>query len=195
MILVLYQEATAGYQRRAGCYRNQNSPGVPGTPEGDDAFGASLVSGNYGRSGRDDLVVGVPREDVGSVQDAGMVKVIYGRASGLSGINAQGWTQSSAGVKGTAESGDWFGWSLAPSETPVERVGRANHGWPRPAGAHRTADESQARALTRLSRASRRTWPAPRRRSSRGVAGHPETPLHRSRPQRPRRRAPRPRPP
>lgn len=113
MILVLYG-GNSGLSTARWLLWNQNSPGVPGTPEGDDAFGASLVSGNYGRSGRDDLVVGVPREDVGSVQDAGMVNVIYGRASGLSGINAQGWTQSSAGVKGTAESGDWFGWSLAP---------------------------------------------------------------------------------
>jgi hypothetical protein len=92
----------------------QATSGVPGTAEKYDTFGASLSAANYGRSGAEDLAVGVPGEDAGSAADAGMVNVLYGRSSGLSAASAQGWSQSSTGVLGTAEKLDSFGWSLTP---------------------------------------------------------------------------------
>jgi hypothetical protein len=93
---------------------SQASPGVPGSAERGDAFGGSLASADYGRSGRDDLVIGNLHEDIGGSRDAGAVNVLYGRAAGLSVRHAQRWSQRSPGVQGTAEDGDWFGWSLTP---------------------------------------------------------------------------------
>ena len=43
----------------------------------------STVFGDFNRDGFDDLAVGVPGEDVGTVVDAGAVNVLYGTASGL----------------------------------------------------------------------------------------------------------------
>lgn len=92
---------------------NQDSPGVPGKMESYDWTQCVLAIANYGRSAHADLAIGAPGEDVGTREDAGMVNVLYGRSSGLSGINAQGWSQNTAGVRGTAETRDVFGSSLS----------------------------------------------------------------------------------
>ena len=91
----------------------QGANGVKDQPEGGDAFGSALATGDFNGDGRDDLVVGVPGEDVGSVVDAGAVNVIYGTASGLGGGQNQLFTQDTAGVANNAETGDAFGSSLA----------------------------------------------------------------------------------
>ncbi len=64
---------------------------------------------DYNGDGRGDLAVGVPGEDDG----AGAVHVLYGRASGLSGINDQFLRQGIGGVKGSQAAGDAFGSALA----------------------------------------------------------------------------------
>jgi hypothetical protein len=92
----------------------QASRGVPGASEGGDLFGSALASGGFGRSGRDDLAVAAPYEDAAGLRNTGVVDVLYGRLSGLSGIDAQSWSQASAGIKGTAKSDQGFGWSLTP---------------------------------------------------------------------------------
>ena len=46
--------------------------------EAGDRFGFTLVSGDFDNDGREDLAVGVPREDIGSVVDAGAIAAIYG---------------------------------------------------------------------------------------------------------------------
>ena len=97
---------------------SQDSPGVPGSPEAAetawDAFGSALAIANFGRTAHGDLAIGVHLERLGSHPEAGMVNVLYGRTSGLSGTNAQGWSQDSAGVQGAEETRDYFGTSLAP---------------------------------------------------------------------------------
>ena len=99
----------------AGAQRwTQNSAGVPGTAEPRECFGDSLAIANYGRSAREDLAIGTPRESLGSRSRAGVVTVLYGRLSGLSGIDAQGWSQDSHGIKGGAEADDQFGQALSP---------------------------------------------------------------------------------
>jgi hypothetical protein len=112
-VTVLYGGST-GLAAAGAQSWTQDSPGVPGTAENADEFGRSLAIANYGRSRAADLAVGVSRENVGSVRDAGMVNVLYGRSTGLSGVNSQGWSQSSTGVLGAAEKDDYFGASLAP---------------------------------------------------------------------------------
>lgn len=92
----------------------QASSGVPDKRESIDWFGYSLAAANYGRSSKADLAIGVPREWLSGVRQPGMVNVIYGRSGGLSGTNAQGWSQASPGVRGSIEDTDRLGWSLAP---------------------------------------------------------------------------------
>lgn len=88
-------------------------PGVEGVPEAFDGFGAALTVGDYNGDGFEDLAIGVPREDVGSVVDAGAVNLLFGSAAGLTGAGDQIWTQDSPGVRGVANQGDTFGGTLA----------------------------------------------------------------------------------
>ncbi|MGW4229840.1 FG-GAP-like repeat-containing protein [Streptomyces sp. NPDC004980] len=55
----------------------QNSPGVPGTSEAGDQFGASNAWGDVNGDGYADLAVGLPGED-GTHADSGQVSVLYG---------------------------------------------------------------------------------------------------------------------
>ena len=61
-------------------------------------------------------MVGVPDEDVGTIQDAGTVNVLYGSADGLVVAGNELWHQDVAGVLGGAESGDRFGWASASGD-------------------------------------------------------------------------------
>jgi len=76
------------------------------------------VKGDFNGDGNDDLAIGVPGEDLGSIfkADAGVVEVIYGSSNGLSATSPhadQFWTQDSANIDDQAETGDQFGRSLA----------------------------------------------------------------------------------
>ncbi len=73
----------------------------------------SNVWADFNGDGFEDMAIGVPEEDVGSVVDAGAVHIIYGSVGGLTLTGNQLWTQDSAGVLDTAETGDLFGAALA----------------------------------------------------------------------------------
>lgn len=92
---------------------SQSTAGIPSAAEEDDLFGMTLASLRLGRTAAADLVIGVPGEDVGSIEDAGMVNVLYGAAGGLSGSGAQGWSQDSPGIRDAAETGDCLGSGIA----------------------------------------------------------------------------------
>jgi FG-GAP repeat len=89
---------------------------VNGAPEANDGFGATLAAGDLGRNKQWDLAIG-SAEDVGEMQDAGAVNVIYGvnqtlfgsPLNGLVPLGDQMWTQDSDGVKDQAEGIDNFG--------------------------------------------------------------------------------------
>jgi disulfide bond formation protein DsbB len=105
--------SSAGLTATGNQVWHQNSPGVSGTAEGGDRFGASLAAADLGRSSHADLAVGVPAEDVGVISRAGAVNVLYGSTAGLTATGNQVWHQNSPGVNGTSEVGDSFGSSLA----------------------------------------------------------------------------------
>ncbi|SCK20011.1 MULTISPECIES: FG-GAP and VCBS repeat-containing protein [unclassified Streptomyces] len=71
---------------------SQATPRVPGAPEAGDRFGAALATGDLDSDGYDDLVVGVPGEDLGGARDAGGATVLWGGAGGLASPN--GWLQA-----------------------------------------------------------------------------------------------------
>jgi hypothetical protein len=81
--------------------------------ESSDELGRSLTSGDFNGDGFDDLAIGVPREDIGNIQNAGAVNVIYGtQGVGLTAAGNQVWHQDSPGILEVAEDGDDLGRSL-----------------------------------------------------------------------------------
>jgi hypothetical protein len=97
----------------------QNSTDIEGVAETKEYFSNSLSSGDYNGDGRDDLAIGTPAEDVGTVINAGAVNVIYGSSGGLSAtavIADQLLTQDSPGIDGAAEADDRIGVPLSSAD-------------------------------------------------------------------------------
>ena len=94
----------------------QDSPRIPGKVEAGDRYGSSLLIGEFGQdSGRENLVVGAPYEDLGSVKNGGQVSMTRFEtdASPTTGIFPAAWTQDSPGTPGAAENGDRFGAAMS----------------------------------------------------------------------------------
>lgn len=68
---------------------------------------------DFNGDGYPDLVVGAPSATVGGKRAAGYVAVLYGSKSGVTTAKRAVFSQNSAGVPGTAETGDAFGDSVA----------------------------------------------------------------------------------
>lgn len=89
----------------------QNSTGVSDSVEAGDGFGSSVVV-HIGNSEVAKLGVGVPREDVGSITDAGVVHWLNRMGSPARWVDGFLVSQNSTGVSDSAESGDRFGTKL-----------------------------------------------------------------------------------
>ena len=100
-VIVLRGSDRADRHRRAGL-DEQDSPGIPGSVRDLHFFGQALTALDFGRSGRDDLTIGIPGHGIQGHRWAGMVVTVYGSSTGLTGTRAQGWSQASPGVKGVA---------------------------------------------------------------------------------------------
>jgi FG-GAP repeat protein len=94
---------------------HQDRPGMLDVADAGDQFGFALAAGDFNGNGRDDLAVGVPKEDRDEFDD-GAVNVLYGGASGLSATGNQLWHQNSPGVLDVAELDDDFGGRLAAGD-------------------------------------------------------------------------------
>jgi hypothetical protein len=96
---------------------HQDTPGVVGAAETEDRLGASLAAGDVDHDGYADLAMGDAYEAIGTRTDAGSVLVVRGGGSGLLSsegtASSVGFSQSTAGVPGSAEKGDHFGASVA----------------------------------------------------------------------------------
>ncbi|MFD5231369.1 FG-GAP repeat protein [Streptomyces qaidamensis] len=101
----------------------QDSEGVPGADEADDAFGGTVSIGDANADGYGDLAIGVTFEDVGSIENTGATILMNGSASGVSRTGARTFTQDTAGVPGSAEATDYFGSDVLLSD--VTRDGHA----------------------------------------------------------------------
>lgn len=83
-----------------------------GVVEADDHFGQVLASGSFFDGDCDDLVIGQPDEDDGTLEDSGAVFVIPGTPAGLDLDGGLVITQEGS-VAGIVEAGDRFGAALA----------------------------------------------------------------------------------
>lgn len=135
---VLVRLGGVGRKHRLGSAQvwHQDSPGVSGEASGPPAtlgayddgtwesFGAALTAGDLNSDGFNDLVVGVPGEGVGGVNNvgtkrgAGAVQVLFGSASGITSDGNLLFTLDTPGVQGVAQTrdgeaydnpGGWFG--------------------------------------------------------------------------------------
>ena len=70
------------------------------------------MAGDFNNDGFEDLAIGVD-ENIGGLQDAGAVNVIYGGPDGLAAPGNQIWHQDSFTIDGLANEGDNFGRALA----------------------------------------------------------------------------------
>jgi hypothetical protein len=94
----------------------QDGPNVAETAERDDKFGQAFAAGDFDGDGTQDLAVGVPEENVGSIQDAGMVHIFYSNQSGLNANRDRVISQNTGGVADGAELNDLFSRSLASGD-------------------------------------------------------------------------------
>ena len=110
-VQVIYGSLT-GLTSEGNQFWSQDSAGVNGTAEARDFFGSRVTVGNLGRSQHADVVVGVPSEDAGA-QEAGVVNVLYGSATGVTAEGNEVWYQGTTGIAGGPEEPDLFGSALA----------------------------------------------------------------------------------
>ncbi len=117
---------------------SEDTPGVKGPTEARDAFGASLAVGNFDGNAYDDLAIGVPGESKGVNVSSGLVHVLDGSATGLTGRGAAKLGQAGKAVPTDATAGDEFGLAIVAGDfngngrddlavgVPGERVGSKN---------------------------------------------------------------------
>lgn len=94
----------------------QDTAGVGGAPEYGDAFGQDVSVGDVNNDMNADVLVGVPQENLtrdGSASaDPGMVHLLFGSSSGVTGEGAMSISQDTAGVPDVTEWYDRFGSSV-----------------------------------------------------------------------------------
>ena len=86
---------------------------IAGDGEEFDGFGSALAAANFGNSSTADLAVGVPSDSLAGIDDVGMVNLIFGSSTGLTGTGDQLWHQNVTGIEDSAEVTDLFGRRLA----------------------------------------------------------------------------------
>ena len=87
---------------------------IGGVAQAGDFFGRTLTTLDVNGDGRDELVVGVPREDFRNVVDSGKVTVIRANGNGLTVQRDYSFSQGGI-ITGKRQAGDQFGSSLAGS--------------------------------------------------------------------------------
>jgi len=89
-------------------YFTQNTAGVPGATEDNDAFGLVNLLSDFNADGCADLAIGVPGENRGS----GSVTVLFGGPGGITTAAAQSFTENALFGAGSSRPGEGFGSAL-----------------------------------------------------------------------------------
>jgi hypothetical protein len=119
VVVVLYG-THAGLTSSGSQLFDQDSELMQDDAETNDAFGSALAAGNFGRTGADDLAIGVGGESVDVIPNAGIVQVVYGSITGLSQNGNQLWTEGDPGVPSDGiEQDDHFGGEFGQSSALV----------------------------------------------------------------------------
>jgi hypothetical protein len=97
---------------------HQDSPGVLGTAQAGDRFGAAVVIADFDSDNRYDLAVGAPGEADGIANNAGVVHIFYGVGFQLTTTGNQTFDQNFSVLDddGGTESGDRFGAALGAGD-------------------------------------------------------------------------------
>jgi len=86
-VSVIYGSAPP-FTQGGSLFFHQGSDGVPGANEANDEFGTTLAAGDFDGDGDDELVIGVPQEDLASGFNQGMIVVRNGRSNGVNGFGS-----------------------------------------------------------------------------------------------------------
>ncbi|MGP4083513.1 FG-GAP-like repeat-containing protein [Streptomyces sp. KR55] len=118
-VVALYG-STTGLSADRSTTITQDTTGVPGSDEASDQMGYEVAVADVDSDDVDDVVAGVPGEDLGETDpydaDQGAVLVLRGRADGLTGEAATTYSAATEGVAGAAEAGDLFGSAVAAAD-------------------------------------------------------------------------------
>ncbi len=113
--VVIIIPGSSGGSTGTGSYRlRQGDDGgnIGEQREDGDRFGSGLAVGDFNLDGYQDLAIGVRGED----NNNGIVQVVYGGASGLTGDGTQVFAQGFNGAQSQANNGDSFGYVLAAGD-------------------------------------------------------------------------------
>jgi len=107
-VFVLYGSAS-GIGVAGAQTLDHDTSGVPNNPQTGGLFGLALAAADFDNDGVCDLAVGAP----GDFFDRGIVFVLSGTASGLTGTGTDWFIQGVGGIADSQEGNDSFGYSLA----------------------------------------------------------------------------------
>jgi hypothetical protein len=127
-VAVIYNDIYGEFDDATAIRWSQGNFGTPDSPEEGDQCAYALAAGDFNDDGADDLAIGVPFEDVGTVVDAGAVQILYGSQEGIVGPGNQFLTQGADGLLDTVGTSDKFGIALSTGRYGLPESGTEYYG-------------------------------------------------------------------